>query len=271
MSNDSLSSCTNSPQSLWQIQINGFCTILRKEFTRLFRIWTQTMLPTIVTSILYFLIFGSILGRQIDLEHSYSFIDFITPGLVMMAVLNNAYSNTSSVVFGLKFSSAIEEEMVSPMWPSIILWGHVLGGVVRGLLVGFLVLLCSLFFTHITIQAPLLLFATALCTSILFALAGFFNALFAKKFDDIALIPNFVLTPLSYLGGVFYSLHQLSPTWQAIAQVNPILYIINTTRYATIGMADLNPYGTFALVIPLIIVMHGICIYMIKDGGRLRL
>lgn len=259
------------PASTWSLQATGLFTIVRKETTRILRIWTQTLLPTVVTTALYFLIFGKILGEKITLNSGIDFIHYIIPGLIMMAILNNSYSNTSSVVYGLKFSGAIEEEIISPLWASTILLGHVLGGVLRGLLVGVLVLALSSCFATITIASPALLIATSLCTAMLFSVAGFFNALFAKKFDDIALIPSFVLTPLTYLGGVFYSIDQVPSFWQKIAMANPILYIVNSARHAMLGTGDMNPYYTFYLVLPLIVLLTWVCISMIVDARRLRL
>lgn len=257
--------------SSWSTQYTGFFTILRKESTRIIRIWSQTLLPTVITTALYFLIFGKILGERISLDNGIHFINYIIPGLIMMAVLNNAYSNTSSVVFGLKFSGSIDEEIISPLWASTILLGHVLGGVLRGLFVGMLVLFLSMCFAEVTIISPFLLFITALLTAFLFSLAGFFNALFAKKFDDIALIPSFVLTPLTYLGGVFYSINQIPEMWQTVALCNPILYIVNSARFAMLGTSDINYLYTFYVLIPLIIAMSRLCLYMINDARRLKL
>lgn len=255
----------------WSLQWTGLLTILRKETTRILRIWSQTLLPTVITTALYFLIFGKILGEKISLSSGIDFIHYIVPGLIMMAILNNSYSNTSSVVFGLKFSGAIEEEIISPLWTATILLGHVLGGVLRGLLVGALVLALSSCFATIKIHSYGLLIATALASALLFSLAGFFNALFARKFDDIAIIPSFVITPLTYLGGVFYSINQVPAFWQKIALANPILYIVNSARYAMLGTADMNPYFTFYLVIPLTALLTWVCIFLIHDGRRLRL
>lgn len=254
-----------------RIQLIGIQTLMRKEMTRVLRIWPQSLLPSAVTSTLYFMIFGTIVGNSIDTGNAYSFMEFIAPGLIIMAIINNAYANTSSMVFGLKFARAIEEELVAPLSPVSILIGHVMGGLLRGLLVGAIVITISLFFTPLNIHSPFILFSTAALSSWVFSTAGFFNALFAKKFDDVALIPNFVLTPLTYLGGIFYSVQELASPWRELAHFNPILYIVNTFRYCMLGVTDVNPFITLFLLIILAITLSIICIRMIRDGRWLKL
>ena len=234
----------------------AFLTITRKECARFLRIWTQTLLPSVMTSVLYFLIFGAFIGARIGLiDGKFTYIQFIVPGLVMMAVITNSFSNVVSSFFGAKFMKNIEELLVSPTPNWVIISGYVAGGVLRGLLVGALVLLVSLFFTHLAIYSIPLILLFILLTAILFSLAGFFNALYAKSFDDVAIIPTFVLTPLTYLGGVFYSVSSLPHLWQVVSGFNPILYMVNGFRYGFLGTSDVDVFFSFAVTIGCIIVL----------------
>ncbi|OGT37578.1 MAG: ABC transporter permease [Gammaproteobacteria bacterium RIFCSPHIGHO2_12_FULL_38_14] len=218
----------------------AFQTILKKEVLRFLRIWPQTLLPPAITMSLYFIIFGKFIGSQIQQIQGYSYIQYIVPGLVMMAIITNAYGNTASSFFLSKFNKSIEEMLVSPMSNLIILLGFAIGGTLRGLLVGIIVMFIAFFFTHIPILHPMIIIVIAFCASTFFSLAGLINAIYAKRFDDISFVPTFVLTPLTYLGGVFYSINQLSPTWHFISLFNPILAIVDTFRYGLLGISDLN-------------------------------
>lgn len=248
----------------------AFFTIVRKETYRFLRIWIQTLLPSVVTAALYFLIFGTFIGSQIRPIEGFTYMQFIVPGLVMMGVIINSYSNVSSSFFGNKFQRSIEELLVSPTPNWIIIAGYTVGGVLRGMLVGFLVLLVSLFFTHLTISNFAIVITFMLLTAVLFSLAGLFNAIFAQNFDDISLIPTFVLTPLIYLGGVFYSIRVLPPFWQGVSQVNPIFYMINGFRYGFLGFADSSILGGFFILIFFIVVLAGVNWRLLEKGTRMK-
>lgn len=227
----------------------AFTTLLFKEIRRFTRIWPQTLLPPAITTALYFLIFGELIGSRIGEVNGQTYIDYIVPGIILMSVISHSYSNVVSSFYSTKFQRHIEELLVAPVPNWVILAGYVSGGIARGVLVGVVVALISTFFTEIKVMhwgvAVLVFFLTAT----LFALAGFINAVFADSFDDISIIPNFVLTPLSYLGGVFYSLSMLPEIWQAIALGNPILYMINAFRYGLIGVSDVNIETAFTMII----------------------
>lgn len=215
-------------------------TIWRKEITRFMRIWIQTLIPPVITMSLYFIIFGNLIGNRIGEMGGVGYMQFIVPGLIMMSVITNSYANVSSSFFGAKFQKSIEELLVAPVPTHVIIAGFVGGGVARGVLVGILVTLVSLFFVPLQIHSWFMIIATLLMTSILFSLAGLLNALFAKSFDDISIIPTFVLTPLTYLGGVFYSLTLLPAFWQAVSKLNPIVYMISGFRYGFLGISDVS-------------------------------
>ena len=220
-------------------QWTGLITITRKEVSRIFRIWIQTLLPSVMTISLYFVVFGSFLGSRIGQIQNISYLDFIAPGLIIMAVLNNSYYNVVSSFFSAKFGKNIEELLISPLSPSMIILGYVSGGMARGLITGILVTGVSMFFTTLSIYNLWIVMATIILTSLLFSIAGFINALFSKKFDDVSIVPTFILTPLIYLGGIFYSIESLSPFWQSVSKFNPILYIINTFRFGFFGISDI--------------------------------
>ena len=223
-------------------------TLLRKEIWRFMRIWSQTLLPPTITMSLYFIIFGKFIGTQIKDIHGFTYIQYIVPGLVMMSTMTSAYSNTSSSFFLTKFNKSIEELLVSPMPNLMILLGFVLGGTLRGILVGIIVLIISLLFTHIPIVHPVIVILMAVLSAMVFSLGGLINAVYAKRFDDISFVPTFVLTPLTYLGGVFYSIDQLSPSWRALSVLNPILNMVDTFRFGILGISDVNPWYGFGLV-----------------------
>lgn len=223
-------------------------TLTMREINRFSRIWTQTLLPPAITMALYFIIFGKFIGSQIRQVDGFFYIQYIVPGLVMMSIMTNAYANTSSSFFLTKFNKSIEEMLVSPMSSFITLLGFMLGGTIRGVLVGSVVILVSLLFTHINVQHPFIVILMAILAAMVFSLGGLINAIYAKRFDDISFIPTFVLTPLTYLGGVFYSIKQLPPTWQLLSKLNPVLGIVDTFRYGMLGVSDLNIYFGFALI-----------------------
>lgn len=226
----------------------AFQTILTKEIRRFVRIWMQTLLPPAITTGLYFVIFGTLIGSRIGDMQGYSYIQFVVPGLVMMSVLTNAYSNVVSSFFSNKFQHSIEELLIAPVPNWAILAGYVAGGVARGICVGIVVTILSLFFTQLHVQHWLVMISAVLLTSILFSLAGLINAIFAKNFDDISIIPTFVLTPLTYLGGVFYSIDLLPPFWKAVSQLNPILYMVNAFRYGMLGISDVHVLGSLGMI-----------------------
>lgn len=230
-------------------------TIMHKEVLRFMRIWSQTLLPPAITMSLYFLIFGKFIGSQIAHIHGVTYIQYIVPGLVMMSIMTNAYANTASSFFLTKFNKSIEEMLVSPMSNMIILLGFMIGGTLRGLFVGAIVLLIALLFTHIPLHHPGIVIIMAIFAAMVFSLGGFINGIYAKRFDDISFIPTFVLTPLTYLGGVFYSIDQLPPLWRSISIFNPILDMVDTFRFGILGISDLNVYLGFALVITLLCLL----------------
>lgn len=223
-------------------------TLLLKEVWRFMRIWSQTVLPPAITMSLYFLIFGKFIGSQIRHIEGYSYTQYIVPGLVMMSIITNAYANTASSFFLTKFNKSIEEMLVSPMPNVIILLGFTLGGAIRGILVGIIVMLVSLLFTRVPIYHPTSAIIMGVLAAMLFSLGGLINGVFAKRFDDISFIPTFILTPLTYLGGVFFSIQQLPPLWRWISTFNPILSMVDTFRYGLLGVSDVNIYFGFGLV-----------------------
>lgn len=248
----------------------AFCTILVKEIRRFMRIWGQTLLPSAVTMSLYFVIFGNLIGTRIGDMEGFSYIEFIVPGLIMMAVITNSYANVVSSFFSLKFQRSIEELLVSPVPNSVILAGYVAGGVARGLAVGIIVTGLSLFFTQLQVHHPGIMILSVLLTSILFSLGGFLNALFATKFDDISIVPTFVLTPLTYLGGVFYSISLLPDVWRTLSLFNPILYMINAFRYGLLGVSDVDVTTSLLVVLAFTIVLFVICLRLLARGRGIR-
>ena len=245
-------------------------TIWRKEITRCMRIWIQTLIPPVITMSLYFIIFGNLIGNRIGEMGGVGYMQFIVPGLIMMSVITNSYANVSSSFFGAKFQKSIEELLVAPVPTHVIIAGFVGGGVARGVLVGILVTLVSLFFVPLQIHSWFMIIATLLMTSILFSLAGLLNALFAKSFDDISIIPTFVLTPLTYLGGVFYSLTLLPAFWQAVSKLNPIVYMISGFRYGFLGISDVSLTTTLGVLSLFIAVFYLLTWRLIEKGRGLR-
>lgn len=252
-------------------QFISFYTILRKGVIRIFRIWSQTLLPSLVTSVLYFAVFGSILGSRIGELDGVPYMLFVVPGLVMLAVITNAFMEVASVFFFSKFFSRnIDEILVSPTPPSVIIAGFIASGVVRGVIVGALVLIVSLFFALPSIAHPFIVILFLLLSSLVFALGGLINGIYAKNFDGITIVPTFVLTPLVYLGGVFYSIHSLPPFWQTVSLFNPILYIINGFRYGFLGTSDVSIWLCILVLLALMLVMLGINVYFLKKGLGLK-
>ncbi len=246
-------------------------TITRREIMRVVRIWSQTLIPPVITMTLYFVIFGKLVGSRIGtIEHGFTYIQYLAPGLVMMSIINNSYANISSSFFGAKFQRSVEEMLVSPMPNWVILLGYVAGSVARGLVVGALVLGVALFFTSLHVTHPLVMLASVILGATIFALAGFVNAIYAKKFDDIALVPTFVLTPLTYLGGVFYSVNMLKEPWQAISRANPILYMVNTFRFGVIGVSDVDVVTGFVVMIGFVTGLSVLALTLLKRGVGLR-
>ncbi|MEW9798879.1 ABC transporter permease [Alteromonas sp. CYL-A6] len=245
-------------------------TIWIKECTRFLRIWIQTLVPPAITMSLYFIIFGSLIGDRIGQMDGFTYMEFIVPGLIMMSVITNAYSNVSSSFFSAKFQRNIEELLISPVPTSVIIFGYVGGGVARALLIGVIVTLVSMFFVDVNLQHPLVVIVTLLLTATLFATAGLINAVFAKTFDDISVIPTFVLTPLTYLGGVFYSLKLLPEFWQTVSQANPVVYMVNGFRYGFLGQSDVGIEVSLILLVGFNVLMYSVAYYLLKTGKGIR-
>lgn len=253
-----------------QRNLTALGTIVRREITRVLRIWGQTLVPPAITMSLYFLIFGGLIGSRIGQMDGVDYMDFIVPGLVMMSIIQNSYGNISSSFFGAKFGRHVEELLVSPMPNWVILAGYVIGAVARGVVVGALVLLIAMLFTDVAIPHPLVTLSTVLLGATIFALAGFVNAVYAKKFDDIAIVPTFILTPLTYLGGVFYSV-KLLPDWaEAATHANPVFYMVNAFRYGLLGASDVPLWIAYALMIGFVVALSALALWLLKRGVGLR-
>lgn len=251
-------------------QYIAFKTILRKEVRRFLRIWMQTLLPPVITITLYFIIFGNLIGSRIGHMGGYRYMDFVVPGLIMMAVITSSYANVVSSFFGAKFQRFVEEILVSPTPNYVILLGFVMGGVARGLAVALLVAVIAMLFTDIHITHYMITITIIVMTSVLFSLAGFINAVFAKSFDDISIIPTFVLTPLIYLGGVFYSIDLLPEFWANVSKLNPILYVVNAFRYGVLGVSDIDIGWAFVMVGGFTVAGFIYCMHLLNSGTRLR-
>lgn len=253
-----------------QAMVTAFNTIVIREIRRFTRIWPQTLLPPAVTMTLYFIIFGNLIGSRIGDMGGFDYMSFIVPGLIMMAVITSSYANVVSSFFSMKFQCSIEELLVSPVPNWIILAGYVCGGMARGLGIGLIVTLLSLAFTRLEIHSLPMVVITVFLTSALFALGGFINAMLATKFDDISIVPTFVLTPLTYLGGVFYSISMLPDFWQAVSMVNPILYMVNAFRFGILGVSDVNPFVALGMILVFISLLTAISLRMLKRGKGIR-
>jgi ABC-2 type transport system permease protein len=253
-----------------RVQWIAFQTIVVKEVRRFMRIWQQTLLPPAITMTLYFIIFGNLIGSRIGEMGGVDYMSYIVPGLIMMSVITNAYGNVSSSFFGNKFQRSVEEMMVAPVYPITILAGYVAGGVARGVAVGIIVTLLSLYFTDLQVHNLGVMAAVVLLSAILFSIGGFINAVFATKFDDIAIVPTFIITPLTYLGGVFYSISLLPDFWQGVSQLNPILYMVNTFRYGVLGVSDIHIGFAFAMLFVFIFILGGYSIWLLRRGTGMR-
>jgi ABC-2 type transport system permease protein len=248
----------------------GFSTIIIREFNRIVRIWGQTIVPPTVTATLYFVIFGSLIGRRVGQVGGYDYMQFIAPGLIMMTVITNSYANVVSSFFGAKFGKHLEELLVSPLPNWLILTGYVAGGMLRGLLVGSAVTLVAFFFTRLVVAHVFAIVSAVLLTSVVFSLGGFINALFAKNFDQISWFPTFVLAPLTYLGGVFYSVNML-PDWaQVAAHANPILYMVSAFRYGFLGTTDVDLRLAYGIMIGAVTAMFALAVTLLNRGTGIR-
>ncbi|WP_456412210.1 ABC transporter permease [Thiolapillus sp.] len=248
----------------------AFVTIVVREILRFSRIWVQTILPPAITTALYFIIFGTLIGDRIGEMDGYRYKDFIVPGLILMAVITHSYANVVSSFYHSKYQHHVEELLVAPVPDWIILLGYVTGGVARGLVVGLVVTLVSFFFTDLPIANYPLTLLVVVLTSILFATGGFINAIFANSFDDISVIPVFVLTPLTYLGGVFYSIDLLPQFWQDVSLANPVLYMINAFRYAMLGVSDIQPGVALALIAGFVLLLGAVALWLLKKGVGIK-
>lgn len=248
----------------------AFYTILRREIRRFMRIWPQTLLPPAITMTLYFAIFGNLIGSRIGEMGGFTYMQYIVPGLIMMSVITNSYSNVASSFFSAKFQHSIQELLVSPTPNWVVLAGYVLGGVARGLCVGVTVTILSLFFTKLHLHNLLLTVLVVLLTAIMFALGGFVNALFARNFDDVSIVPTFILTPLTYLGGVFYSISLLPDLWQGVSMLNPVLYMVNAFRYGILGVSDIDVTWALVIIVAFIVALSFIGITLLNRGRGIR-
>lgn len=248
----------------------AFVTIVVREVRRFMRIWMQTLLPPAITMALYFVIFGNLIGSRIGDMGGYDYMQYIVPGLVMMAVITNAYANVVSSFFSIKFQHSIEELLVSPVPNYVILAGFVAGGVLRGIMVGIVVTLLSLFFTHLSVHHLGVMLVVVVLTATVFSLGGFINAIYATKFDDISIVPTFVLTPLTYLGGVFYSINLLSPFWQTVSLANPVVYMVNAYRYGILGVSDVSVSVSIAMLLLFTAALYAWAITLLNRGTGLR-
>ncbi|MCK0165280.1 ABC transporter permease [Marinobacter sp. S6332] len=253
-----------------QALFTAYTTIVLREIRRFTRIWPQTLLPPAVTMTLYFIIFGNLIGSRIGEMGGFDYMSFIVPGLIMMAVITNSYANVVSSFFSMKFQRSVEELLVSPVPNWVILAGYVTGGMARGLGIGVIVTLLSLAFTQLKIHSLPMVVVTVFLTSALFSVGGFINALLATKFDDVSIVPTFVLTPLTYLGGVFYSIDLLPDFWQGVSMANPILYMVNGFRFGILGVSDVNPFVSLGTILAFIAVLTFIALRLLARGKGIR-
>ncbi len=248
----------------------AYNTIVIKEVSRFMRIWVQTIIPPAVSMTLYFVIFGNLIGPRIGRMEGFSYVEFIAPGIIMMAIMNSSYANVVSSFFGAKFQRHIEEMLVAPIPNFVILMGYITGGIARGMMVGLVVTCVALFFTKLHIHNVLIVILVVLMASTLFSLGGFINGIFAKKFDDVSIVPTFILTPLIYLGGVFYSINLLPEFWQTVSKFNPILYMVNAFRHGLLGVSDIDVKTAFIIIMVFIIVMFCLCLYLLNKGTGIK-
>ncbi len=249
-----------------KIYLVAFITLVHREILRFLRTWSQSLLPPVITMTLYFTIFGNFIGSKIPLVQGFKYIQYIAPGLIMMAVITNSYANVAFSLFINRFQKSIEEILIAPIPNSLILLGFTISGVLRGLIVGIFVTVLALCFTHLKIHNLLVIISVVLLSSFLFSLAGFANGLFAKNFDDAAFIPTFVLTPLTYLGGVFYSINLLPNFWRTASLFNPVLYIVNAFRYGILGITDIPILITFGILLTCCLALFILNLHLLKKG-----
>ncbi len=254
----------------WRRNWVAFSTIVLKEITRFARIWVQTILPSAITTGLYLLIFGSLIGERIGPMDGFTYMDYIVPGIIMLSIITNSYGNVVSSFYGTKFQRHIEEMLVAPVPNWLILAGYVTGGIVRGLTVGALVTLVAAIFTDLEFAHPILVIVVATCTAAVFATGGFINAIFAKSFDDISIVPTFVLTPLTYLGGVFYSISLLAPFWQGASLANPILYMVNAFRYGFLGVSDIPVSVAIVIILGFLVGLATWAMVLLERGTGIK-
>ena len=245
-------------------------TLLTREIRRFIRIWPQTLLPPAITMTLYFVIFGNLIGQRIGEMSGFAYIEYIAPGIIMMAVINNAYANVASSFFSAKFQNHIEELLIAPIPNHLILAGYVMGGVARGLLVGIIVTIVALFFTKLHVQHLFITLSMVILSAVLFSLGGFINAIYGKSFAQIAIILTFILTPLTYLGGIFYSIDLLPDFWQQASLFNPILYMVNAFRYGILGVSDIPVGLAFGVIMLFIVGLASFALYLLNRGTGLR-
>lgn len=255
---------------MFSLYFTALKSLAVKETNRYLRIWVQTLVPPVITTSLYFIIFGKMIGSRIGEMGGFSYMEFIVPGLIMMSTITSSYSNVSSSFFSQKFQKNIEELLVAPVPTHVIIWGFVFGGLGRSILVGTLVTIISLFFVPLHVYSWVIVVLTLVMTAILFSLAGLLNGIFAQSFDDVSIVPTFVLQPLTYLGGVFYSISMLPPIWQTISKVNPIVYMISGFRYGFLGTIDVTIFLSIGILVLFIVVLYSVCWYLIQKGRGLR-
>lgn len=255
---------------MFSLYFTALKSLAVKETNRYLRIWVQTLVPPVITTSLYFIIFGKMIGSRIGEMGGFSYMEFIVPGLIMMSTITSSYSNVSSSFFSQKFQKNIEELLVAPVPTHVIIWGFVFGGLGRSILVGTLVTIISLFFVPLHVYSWVIVVLTLVMTAILFSLAGLLNGIFAQSFDDVSIVPTFVLQPLTYLGGVFYSISMLPPILQTISKVNPIVYMISGFRYGFLGTIDVPIFLSIGILVLFIVVLYSVCWYLIQKGRGLR-
>lgn len=255
---------------MFSLYFTALKSLAVKETNRYLRIWVQTLVPPVITTSLYFIIFGKMIGSRIGEMGGFSYMEFIVPGLIMMSTITSSYSNVSSSFFSQKFQKNIEELLVAPVPTHVIIWGFVFGGLGRSILVGTLVTIISLFFVPLHVYSWVIVVLTLVMTAILFSLAGLLNGIFAQSFDDVSIVPTFVLQPLTYLGGVFYTISMLPPIWQTISKVNPIVYMISGFRYGFLGTIDVPIFLSIGILVLFIVVLYSVCWYLIQKGRGLR-
>ena len=254
----------------WKSYLIAYNTIVIKEVSRFTRIWVQTILPPAVSMTLYFVVFGNLIGPRIGVMEGFSYVEYIAPGIIMMAIMNSSYANVVSSFFSAKFQRHIEEMLVAPIPNIVILLGYITGGIARGVLVGIVVTCVAMFFTKLYIHNTLIIILVVIMTSTLFSLGGLINGIFAKKFDDVSIIPTFVLTPLIYLGGVFYSINLLPGFWQTVSRFNPILYMVNAFRHGLLGVSDIDITTAFIIITIFIGILFSFCLFLLNRGTGIK-